>query len=115
LKVNFDALSKYLIIVGAVFLLNKHFRIFGIALIGYAVWRGFSKNRFKRNRELIAFENSIFTLRQRFSKFKITANRSLKYKVFECPNCSQKLRVPRKKGNITITCSRCQTKFKVKS
>lgn len=115
MKVNFDLLSKYLMVIGAVFLLDSHFRIFGLALIGYAVWRGFSKNIFNRNKELRAFENLIITLRQRFFKYKMTINRSLKYKVFVCPNCSQKLKVPRKRGKVTITCSKCGTKFKAKS
>jgi hypothetical protein len=115
LKYNFDALSKYLMIIGALFLFDMHFRFLGIAIIGYALWRAFSKNRFRRNKELAAFENTLFVLKQKFFKLKKKADRSKNCKVFVCPNCSQKLRVPRKAGNITITCSRCRTKFKGKS
>lgn len=34
---------------------------------------------------------------------------------FKCPNCKQRLRVPKGKGQITITCSKCGTKFSKKS
>lgn len=30
---------------------------------------------------------------------------------FKCPNCGQKVRVPRYKGHIEITCPKCRTKF----
>ena len=30
---------------------------------------------------------------------------------FKCPNCGQKVRVPRYKGHIEITCPKCGTKF----
>ena len=33
------------------------------------------------------------------------------YKVFKCPDCKQKLRVPRGKGRIQITCRRCGREF----
>ena len=37
------------------------------------------------------------------------------YKYFKCPNCKAKLRVPKHKGKITITCPKCRTSFKGKS
>lgn len=33
------------------------------------------------------------------------------YKYFECPNCSQKIRVPKGHGKIEITCPKCGEKF----
>ena len=37
--------------------------------------------------------------------------RSEKPWVFVCPTCKQKLRVPRGKGKISITCPKCATSF----
>ncbi|MCR5768807.1 MAG: hypothetical protein K6G45_10005 [Lachnospiraceae bacterium] len=34
-----------------------------------------------------------------------------KYKVFKCPECRQKLRVPRAMGRIKIVCRRCRFEF----
>ena len=42
-------------------------------------------------------------------KFKYTQYRN--YKITKCPNCKQKLRLPRGKGNIVVTCKKCSTKF----
>ncbi len=33
------------------------------------------------------------------------------YKYFNCPNCNQKVRVPKGKGKIEITCPKCKTSF----
>lgn len=33
------------------------------------------------------------------------------HKYFKCPNCRQKLRVPRGKGKICITCPKCKTEL----
>lgn len=115
MKADFDALSKYLIILGALLLLDRHFRIFGFIVVIYAIWRGFSKNKYKRRQELMAFESMLYSVRQSFYRLTAKLRSTKNYKVFTCPNCSQKLRVPRKKGNITITCSKCGTRFKGKS
>lgn len=37
------------------------------------------------------------------------------YRFFVCPSCSQKVRVPRGKGRIEITCPKCRTAFIKKS
>ena len=42
-------------------------------------------------------------------KFKYTQYRN--YKITKCPNCNQKLRLPRGKGKIVVTCKKCLTKF----
>lgn len=34
---------------------------------------------------------------------------------FKCPNCGQRLRVPRGKGKITVTCRNCGVSFEEKS
>jgi len=33
------------------------------------------------------------------------------YRIYSCPKCSQKLRVPKGVGRIEITCKRCGWKF----
>lgn len=37
----------------------------------------------------------------------------LDYNVVNCPNCPARLRVPKGKGNITVTCPKCETSFKM--
>lgn len=38
-----------------------------------------------------------------------------KFKYFICPQCAQRLRVPRGKGKLRVTCTRCGNKFEIKS
>jgi hypothetical protein len=101
-----DRLSKYLFIAGLILSLSRYTAIFSYVLIGYGAWRTFSKNKYKRYQELVLFEK-VFS-KQAFENFR-------KYKVFKCPKCSQKLRIPRKKGRVTITCKKCGNEFKGKS
>ena len=37
------------------------------------------------------------------------------YRYYDCPGCHQRLRVPKGKGQITVTCPKCHTKFDAKS
>ncbi len=41
----------------------------------------------------------------------IGKNLKASYKIFRCPDCKQKLRVPRGKGKINIICKNCGTEF----
>lgn len=60
-----------------------------------------------------------YSLKDRFNnKFRSLkeqwANRKL-YHYYRCPQCRQKLRVPRGRGRIQISCPRCGTQFIKKS
>jgi len=37
------------------------------------------------------------------------------FKLFTCPKCHTRARVPKDKGTIVLTCKGCQTKYKIKS
>ena len=54
--------------------------------------------------------NTVFT-----NDFKYNPKKEKGFKYFKCPNCSAKLRVPKNKGKITITCPKCRHSFKGKS
>lgn len=112
---GFDKLSKYLYVAGLVLSLSRYTAMLGFALVIYGTWRTFSKNRYKRYQELSILEKYLTLLKQRYSKYKIFLLNYPKYKIFKCPNCSQKLRIPRKQGKIVVTCKKCNTEFKGKS
>lgn len=113
-----DQLSIALIVLSMLLALIGNFaRLPIIALIGYvplvlAIFRMLSRNSTKRSMENYKFMIIISPL---YSLFIRSLNRlkDLKYyKYFTCPNCKAKLRVPKGKGKIVITCTRCKTEFK---
>ena len=81
----------------------------GVVLLGLCYYRMFSRNISKRTEENYKF----YTLKDRVdNKFKgwkeQWANRKV-YHYYRCPQCRQKLRVPRGRGRIQISCPRCGT------
>lgn len=44
------------------------------------------------------------------AKEKAIAGRK-EYKIYKCPKCGQKIRVPRHKGKIAIRCRKCGEEF----
>ena len=92
---------------------------------GLTIFRMLSRNfeaRRRENEKYLVFESK---LRARFGKDRAprakTANANptweerRKYKYLICPQCAQRLRVPRGKGKLRVTCTRCGNKFDVKS
>ena len=116
-----DGLNQFLSIASLVLLLIAIvsrvglFTWLGVALLVFCYYRTFSRNISKRTEENYKF----YTLKDRVSsKFRSWkeqwANRKV-YHYYRCPQCRQKLRVPRGRGRIQISCPRCGTQFIKKS
>ncbi len=91
------------------------FRIISLLLMGYALFRIFSKNVYKRQSENYKFYSFIKSFVDKFKmwgyKIKNRITQGKIYRFYQCPNCKQKVRVPKGKGKISITCPKCGTKF----
>ena len=70
-----------------------------LGLLGYNLFRTFSRNIYARQKE-----NRWF--RQGWTRLKDRKNR-----YFRCPKCRQTVRVPKGKGRISIRCPKCGEKF----
>ena len=79
--------------------------------------RFLSKNHYARSNENQKFLHFWGRLREKFKGvrafFSRLADRDHRY--FKCPRCHSRLRVPRGRGNITVTCPRCRHRFDKKS
>ena len=82
-----------------------------MVMLFVVIFRMFSKNRVQRFRENAWYVKHINIgglmqkCKQAYARFK---NRK-KYVYFDCPTCHAKLRLPRGKGEVTVTCGKCKT------
>ena len=124
-RYGFDRLSKFLLIVALVMfipsvalygkLAGDLFRLVAVVLAGFGVYRIFSKNFEKR----LAEKDRYMSLRNRITGFfggnKDRVLTEKDYRYFDCPQCGAKMRVPKHKGKIVITCPKCGHEFQRKS
>lgn len=90
-----------------------------LQLMFLALWlmRAFSRNFYKRRAENMVFLRIWGKVKAFFRPVKGFFARlaDRKHRYFKCPKCKSRLRVPRGRGKITITCPRCRNMFDKKS
>lgn len=87
------------------------FSVFSGILIVIYFFRAFSRDIWKRQRENSWFLKYFNPVRSWFQKMVYRVKDQIKNKYYKCPTCNQKLRVPRGKGKIKISCPKCRTEF----
>ena len=83
----------------------------GFAGMIYMYFRIFSKNWTKRSAENQWYLRKSYAVRTWFDKKKKLWKLKKTHKIFKCPTCKQKIKVPKGKGKIEIKCTKCDTKF----
>lgn len=85
--------------------------VVALVLLGYAWFRMASRNTVKRAQENAAFVKAAGPAVPWLLN-PLAAFRELRaYKHLVCPSCGQRVRVPRGKGKVRITCPKCHTRF----
>jgi len=116
---GFDRLSFALITLALLINVFARFSpmlyFFALAIMVYAIWRVFSKNLAKRRAENYRFTHVSGDIKEAFAQWRYRRMQSKQYKFFSCKECKSKLRVPRGKGKIYITCPKCGQKFRGKT
>ena len=114
---NFKLIAAFILIFVSMFLGVNGFILsgLGLALVVLTYVRMFSRNVQKRYAENQAFLKVYNKVKGFFTRQIGYMKQRRTHHIYSCPNCKQKLRVPRGKGNIMITCSKCHTQFKKRS
>jgi len=116
-----DQLSQFLnIVVLILFVISLFVRwlplyLLAIALLIYMYFRIFSRNIPKRSMENQKFCNLRYDLAIKKNKKKQEWEQRKIYRFYRCPMCNQKVRVPKGRGRICITCPKCRAEFVKKS
>lgn len=124
-----DQLNQFLSVAALVVLIVNLFVkipflwLGALALLIWTYFRMFSRNTSRRYAENERFLSLISRFRRDgggysgYSRQQSAASRRAEreqrkyYRFFVCPHCSQKVRVPKGKGKIEITCPKCRTSF----
>lgn len=120
-RYGLDKLGKSLIMTTFLLMIFSRFDrsgtsyIFSIVIFAIYLFRFFSKNTYKR-----AYENDKYLkISQKIRNFialRISHIRQRKtHHIYSCPQCRQKIRIPRGKGKICIKCPKCKNEFIKKS
>lgn len=91
------------------------FYAIGIGFLIYAYYRMFSRNVAKRYAENQKYLNWRYGLAVNKNKRKVQREQKKIYRFYKCPGCRQKVRVPKGKGKLVITCPKCHMEFIRKS
>lgn len=113
-RYGMDQLSRNLSLICLVLLIVTMFVrnnvIYMIALFGivYTYFRVFSRNISRRSEENEKYLKFHYKVVGKLNKIKFRITDSKTHRIFRCPSCSQKIRVPRGKGKISIKCPKCR-------
>ena len=116
-----DELSKFnLVLVLICFVISMFsgwgiFYWIGLALMIYSYYRMFSRNISKRYAENQKYVNAKYRVVCKWDTFKKHWAQRKTHRFFKCPQCKQKVRVPKGRGKICITCPKCRNEFVKKS
>lgn len=120
-RYGFDELSKVclgttvVLMVCSMFLDNRLLYLMAIALLIFCYYRAFSRNIEKRRAEGQKYRNFRYQNTVKWNAFKKRQEQKKLYCFYKCPQCRQKVRVPKGRGRICITCPKCSREFIKKS
>lgn len=78
-------------------------------------FRMFSRNISRRSQENQVYLRYRFYVTEFWRKARFHVAEGCKYRIFKCPDCGQKVRIPRGHGKVSIHCPKCNTDFIRKS
>ena len=116
-----DQLNQFIFIVAIISMVleiitrQSLFYTLTLVLLILAYVRVFSRNINKRYEENMKFLQKKDAILNKFRKQKYYAAQRRNFHIYTCPQCKQKIRIPKGKGKISIRCPKCRTSFIKKS
>ena len=116
-----DQLNQFIFIVAIISMVleiitrQSLFYTLTLVLLILAYVRVFSRNINKRYEENMKFLQKKDAILNKFRRQKYYAAPRRNFHIYTCPQCKQKIRIPKGKGKISITCPKCRTSFIKKS
>lgn len=119
-RYGMDQFGRFLIGLAMIFMLLSLFGAnvcysLAVVIMIYAYFRMFSKQLYKRSAENQKYLQYEWKVKAWFHKKKGEWKQLKTHHIYKCPNCKQKIRVPRGRGRIAITCRKCRHEFVKKS
>ncbi len=112
-----DQFSRFLIYLSLILLVitlfcrNNFIYYIAVIVLFYSYFRMLSRNISKRYAENQKYLSLRYKVVGRFNWIKLRIKDSKTHRIFKCPSCSQKIRVPKGKGRISIKCPKCRIEF----
>lgn len=116
-----DELSLALLVTALVLMLLSSLtgsvvmNLLGMVLYVLIIFRILSRNVPKRYAENQKYLAARTKMRKSVSQWWARLKNIRKYRYFKCPQCHSLLRLPRKVGEVTVTCGKCHHSFKQKA
>ncbi len=120
-RYGMDAFGKFLswtsivLLICSMFFRGSILYLLALGILIYCYFRMFSRNVQKRYQENCTYYRYTNKIREYIKKQKYYMQQRKTHHIYRCPNCKQKIRVPRGKGKIAIRCRTCGTEFIKKS
>lgn len=112
-----DQFSRFLIYLSLILLVitlfcrNNFIYYIAVIVLFYSYFRMLSRNISRRYAENQKYLSLRYKVVGRFNWIKLRIKDSKTHRIFKCPSCSQKIRVPKGKGRISIKCPKCRIEF----
>jgi predicted RNA-binding Zn-ribbon protein involved in translation (DUF1610 family) len=82
-----------------------------LASIAFGGLRVLSKEKGNRRKELQQYMKWKQSVLSRYRKYRNRWIQRKAFKITKCPSCKQKIRIPRGRKKVRVTCPSCQNKF----
>lgn len=112
---RFLTAAAFVLFIAGLFIRGPWLDFIAAAVLAVSYYRMFSRNIRRRFEENQKFERLCYSVAEAFRRWHFRLQQAVKFHIYKCPGCGQKIRIPRGKGKIKIHCPKCNADFIKKS